>query len=138
MQTVLVIDQQADHNAELEQALHIAGYKSIFARCCQSALALATLQTPDAVLLDVDCFDAETFHTLSMLKLAPQTANVPVILSTPRSQSAFQVRALWKGAQDYVTKPIDTGQLTSTIRALTQTGRTEHDTLALASSNTTH
>lgn len=82
--------------------------------------ALAGLQQvldrrPDLVLLDLGLPDLDGVELLRMLRAV---SRVPVIVTTARDEDASVVGALDAGADDYVVKPFQAGQLDARIRAV--------------------
>ncbi|HIP88053.1 MAG TPA: response regulator transcription factor, partial [Anaerolineales bacterium] len=76
---------------------------------------------PDLVLLDVGMPGLDGFETLRMIR---EISEVPVIMLTVRSDEEDIVRGLELGADDYITKPFRTRELSSRIRAVLRRTRT--------------
>lgn len=70
-----------------------------------SALALATDDPPDLILLDIMMPGMDGFEVLSRLKGNPVTAEIPVIFLTALSDVADKARGFKMGAVDYIVKP---------------------------------
>ena len=94
-----------------------------------SATALAGLHQvldlkPDLVLLDLGLPDLDGTELLRMLRAVSQ---VPVIVATARDENSVVVGALDAGADDYVVKPFDTGQLVARVNAVLRRSRPAAD-----------
>ena len=80
-----------------------------------SGLELALDNPPDVVLLDLGLPDLDGLEVLAMLRAV---SNVPVIVITARDDDADMVRALDRGADDYVVKPFGIEQVDARLRAV--------------------
>jgi len=106
-----------------------------FATSGEAALRIAREAPPDLILLDVDMPGMTGFEVCEALKADPVLARVPVIFVTSHDTEAFEVRALRKGAADFVTKPFVAMQLIARVRARLRGNRLfenlEHERLAV-------
>jgi len=79
-------------------------------------------ETFDLVLLDLGLPDADGTELLRRLRAAPEGGQpdpaTPVLIMTARDQVASRIAGLDMGADDYVVKPFDAGELAARIRAL--------------------
>ena len=116
--TILVIDDEPRNVKLLETLLHIEGYATISANSGSEALALTKTHNPDLILLDVMMPDMDGFETVARLKADPHTKPVPVIIVTALSDRVSKQRALEAGAEEFLSKPIDRGDLTVRVRNL--------------------
>ncbi|WBW49687.1 response regulator transcription factor [Peptoniphilus equinus] len=73
---------------------------------------------PDMILLDIMLPDMDGVEILKMLKSAPHTASIPVMMLTARTSEYDIVSSLDLGADDYMTKPFSVLELLSRINAL--------------------
>lgn len=73
----------------------------------QEALDAVRERKPDVVLLDWMMPELDGPETCRRLKSDPETASIPVIFLTAKSQEAEIQRGLSLGAAGYVTKPFD-------------------------------
>src|SRR5204863_7659086 len=71
---------------------------------------------PDLILLDIEMPDVTGFEVCQALKGEAQTAGIPVIFLTGKSDPEAQVEGFELGAVDYVTKPINAGVLKARVR----------------------
>jgi len=60
---------------------------------------------PDLILLDIDMPGMDGYDTIKKIKAAPQTAEIPVIFLTGKSEPESELKGLSLGAVDYITKP---------------------------------
>jgi len=93
------------------------------------AAAWAALRTEpfDVVLLDLGLPDADGGTLLERLRAAPTGAlpdpATPVLIMTARDQVASRIAGLDMGADDYIVKPFDAGELAARVRALQRRAR---------------
>jgi two-component system KDP operon response regulator KdpE len=76
-------------------------------------LRLASAQPPDVVILDLGLPDVDGQEVLRRLR---EWLTAPIIILSARDQEAQKVAALDHGADDYLTKPFNTGELLARIR----------------------
>lgn len=75
-------------------------------------------KAPKLVLLDIMLPEEDGISVLSWLKKRSETAQIPVIFLTAKSNEYDKVTGLDNGADDYITKPFGTMELISRIKAL--------------------
>ncbi len=85
------------------------------ATTADEGLELAHLGRPDLVLLDIHLPDADGFSVLTALRNDPATRDVPIVALTADALPAQVDRALGKGFDRYLTKPVDLALLWRTI-----------------------
>jgi len=113
---ILAVDDAAELLALIGKAL-VADYKVKLASDGEKALALAAeAPQPDLVLLDVGLPGMSGFEVCRRLKAQPDTADIPVIFLTGKSEAADQVEGLDLGAVDYITKPVNAKLLLARVR----------------------
>lgn len=116
---LLVVDD--DVSAIQQLGLLLAGYAQIsFATNGDDALALASTQRPDLILLDAEMPGMSGFDVFKTLQAAAPTADIPVMFATSRTEPEFEAAALRMGAADFVTKPFVASQVLARVRALLQ------------------
>ena len=131
---VLVIEDDPDI-AKLIQ-LHLArdGREVLTAQRGDEAVEIAQREHPDLITLDIMLPDMDGFSVLEELKSNPATRQIPVVVVSVLPDRGQCLRL---GAVDYVTKPIDEGQLLHAVRqVLARRGTVlvvddDQDTLAL-------
>jgi two-component system phosphate regulon response regulator PhoB len=118
MARVLVVDDDADIRVTVEETLKLAGYDAGGAPSGAAALAEVNRQLPDLVLLDWMLPDIDGPEVCRRLRLAPDTARVPIVFLTARTDEEARVRGLALGADDYIVKPFSVQELLLRIRAV--------------------
>jgi two-component system, OmpR family, response regulator len=112
---LLVVEDEADLRRGLEQALREEGYAVDAAGEGADALYLAQTWEYDAIVLDLMLPGLDGWEILRRLR---QKKKVPVLLLTARDGFRDRVRGLDLGADDYLVKPFDLGELLARLRAL--------------------
>ena len=121
---VLVIDDEAQIRRFLDIGLRAEGYQVLLAATGAEGLALAAAHAPDLVILDLGLPDREGHEVLAELR---QWSAVPVLMLSVRDTEAEKVRALDRGANDYVTKPFGIQELMARLRVLLRSRATSAD-----------
>lgn len=116
--TILVVDDEAAIRDMISTVLTLAGYRIISAANTQDAHALIMDEAPDLVLLDWMLPGTSGLEFARRLKRDSFTQELPIILLTAKGEEESKVLGLDAGADDYVTKPFSTRELTSRIRAV--------------------
>ena len=115
---ILVVDDQPDIAAMLGQVLEHAGFTPRIARSGTEAIGAVLAEPPDLILLDVSMPGIDGFAVAKMLKSDPATATIPIIIVSAQAGRGARVIGLESGAEDYLTKPVDTAELLLKIRNL--------------------
>jgi two-component system KDP operon response regulator KdpE len=119
---VLVVDDDPQLSRALRITLHAAGYDVGTASDGRTALKRAAVDHPDLVILDLGLPDLDGTEVLAGLR--PWFPG-PVLVLSARADSQDKVGALDAGADDYVSKPFDMGELLARLRALQRRGAPE-------------
>jgi two-component system, OmpR family, KDP operon response regulator KdpE len=114
MSRILLVDDEPALIGVLEPVLGAAGYSVCTAPDGLSALRLAETFDPEVVLLDLGLPDMDGKEVIASLRAA---SGVPIIVISARHQEAEKIAALDLGADDYVNKPFEIGELMARIRA---------------------
>jgi two-component system response regulator PrrA len=119
---ILLIEDDPGIRSRLIRALSELGYAVSSTGSGMSGLAMAVDEGPDLVLLDLGLPDLDGTDVLVMLRAV---SSVPVIITSARDDDPGLVRALDRGADDYVVKPFTAAQLDARMRAVLR--RTQGD-----------
>ena len=92
-----------------------SGHQVLRARDGEEALALATAERPELILLDVMMPVLNGFEVLRRLKADPVLSPIPVIMLTAKSRERDVLAGLSAGAVDYIVKPFSLKELTARI-----------------------
>lgn len=115
---VLVVDDSLTVRKDLEETLHDADLDvELCASVAAARVALETLRFA-AAILDVVLPDGDGVDLLAELRARPATRALPVLLLSTEAAVADRLRGLRVGADEYVGKPYDRGQLLARLRAV--------------------
>jgi len=112
---ILVVDDEVSLQETLTYKLEKEGYQVEVAGDGLTALELARSTHPDLVILDVMLPGMDGFEVCRNLR---QESNIPVLMLTARDDEIDRVVGLEVGADDYLPKPFDMGELIARIRAM--------------------
>ncbi|WP_394168549.1 response regulator [Saccharospirillum alexandrii] len=113
---VLVVDDSPDALSMINDALEAEGMDVLVALEGKQALTIARRIRPDIILLDAVMPVLDGFDTCTALKADPSLSSIPVIFMTGLSDTNDVVRGLECGGVDYLTKPIQPGELLARMR----------------------
>lgn len=113
--TVLVVDDTAVNRRILRAILERAGAVVSEAPGGEEALRLVRAAPPDLLLLDIMMPGMDGLQVCAALKGDPATSDVPIIVVSSLSETADRIRGLSAGAEDYVTKPFDAGEVLARV-----------------------
>jgi DNA-binding response OmpR family regulator len=113
---LLVVEDDVKLVRALERGLRRDGYEVDVAYTGQEALSQAAGSEYDAVLLDLMLPDIDGFSVCEALRRSER--RVPVLMLTARAEVSDRIRGLDAGADDYLVKPFDFGELLARLRAL--------------------
>ncbi|RJR31536.1 MAG: response regulator [Desulfobacteraceae bacterium] len=122
---ILVVDDEEDLLELLRYDLTRAGFRVTCASTGEEALALASSEAPDLILLDLMLPGLDGLQVMKRLKDNPETRLIPIAMLTARGEEADIVKGLEMGAEDYITKPFSKRVLAARLRALLRRGRAE-------------
>jgi len=112
--SVLVIDDEPPIQRLLSINLESAGYRVHVAEDGEKGLLRAAQKHHDAIILDLGLPDMGGVEVLKRLREWTQT---PVIILTVHDSANEKIEALDCGADDYITKPFNSGELLARLRA---------------------
>ena len=112
---VLLVDDEPDILAPLRYALERSGFAVETAPDGERGLELARAERFDVVVLDVMM---PRMSGLDVCRELRSASDVPIIMLTARDDEVDRVLGLELGADDYVTKPFSTAELTSRVRSI--------------------
>jgi DNA-binding response OmpR family regulator len=121
MHRILVVEDTPAYAEALQRTLELEGHQVLLATRAQEALARASAEPPDLVVLDLGLPDRDGYHVLRELR--GRGNQCPVLILSARSLEADKVEGFRLGADDYVTKPFGALELLARISALLRRAR---------------
>lgn len=113
--TALVIDDERQIRKLLRVVLEQEDYRVLEAESGKAGLSEVALRRPDVVLLDLGLTDMDGLAVLQRLR---EWSRIPILILSVRDGPEDKVSALDAGADDYVTKPFESGELLARLRAI--------------------
>ena len=113
---VLVVEDDANLNRQIKEALTDAGYAVDVAFDGEDGHFLGDTEPYDAVVLDIGLPQMDGLSVLEEWRRAGKT--MPVLLLTARDRWSDKVQGIDAGADDYVAKPFHMEEILARIRAL--------------------
>ena len=113
---VLIVEDEAVILRLLEVNFRLAGFEVETAARGEEALAKAAADPPDVAILDIMLPGLSGIEVCERLRSAPETAEVPVIMLSARTQDEERERSYALGVVAYVTKPFEPAELVEVVR----------------------
>ena len=103
---ILIIDDELDTLELLCTLLRVNGFSAVGVDNADAALEQVRKHVPDLFLIDYMMPDADGMTTLQRCRALPGAAKVPAVMLTADSRLATLERALSRGFDEFLTKPI--------------------------------
>lgn len=120
--TVLVVDDEQAILDNLTMRLEHEGYNVLSALNGEDGLETAKSGKPDLVLLDLMMPGMNGFEVCKIMKEDEALRDIPVIVLTAKVDREARNGSLALGADDYIAKPYDSGELLAKIKGLLHRG----------------
>ncbi len=117
-QVVLVVDDEPANFDVIEILLFKEGYELHHQDNGADAIASLTTINPDLILLDVMMPDIDGIEVCQQLKNDYQWQHIPIIIVTALSDKEDLARCLDAGADDFISKPINSTELRARVRSM--------------------
>ncbi|MEI8047001.1 MAG: response regulator transcription factor [Bacteroidota bacterium] len=110
---VLIIDDELQIRRLLKITLEANDYHVIEAENGKNGLLYSAMEHPDVILLDLGLPDMDGLLVLEQLRV---WSTIPILILTVQDDEKTMIKALDSGADDYITKPFNTGELLARVR----------------------
>jgi two-component system, OmpR family, response regulator len=117
---ILVVEDEPKMRRAIRKGLEHEGYAVDIAEDADDAISFGTEYDYDAIVLDVMLPGADGFEICRDLRARERWA--PILMLTARDAVDDKIQGLDAGADDYLPKPFDFGELTARLRALIRRG----------------
>lgn len=111
---ILIVDDEPAIVDLIKINLELEGFATCVCYSGQQALKAAPIFAPDLIILDIMLPDINGFEVCKNL----QSLNIPIIMLTAKNDIKDKLYGLELGADDYITKPFDSRELTARIKAV--------------------
>ncbi|SDK59109.1 Stage II sporulation protein E (SpoIIE) [Maridesulfovibrio ferrireducens] len=113
---ILIIDDEPFNLEFLELVLRQQGYKIVTANNGRTGIELAVKNQPDLILLDIMMPGETGFECATILRLSPETSEIPIIFLTALDDAKSTQKGFDAGAVDFITKPFEYREVLHRIR----------------------
>lgn len=115
MGKILIVEDEIAISDLIKIGLNAQGYQCECANDGEIAANLIEQKNYDLILLDVMLPKIDGYELLEYIR---QTTQIPVIFITAKSQTKDKIKGLKQGADDYITKPFEMGELVARVEAV--------------------
>jgi twitching motility two-component system response regulator PilH len=115
---VLIVDDSRTELMFLTDLLQKNNMSVRTAQNADEAFKRLTEERPDLILMDVVMPGQNGYQLTRSIHRMPEYSSIPIIMCTSKSLETDKVWGMRQGASDYVTKPVDPGELLAKIKAL--------------------
>ena len=112
---ILLVEDNERLRSNLLFVLNKEGFDALGAVNGSEALHAITKKIPDLIISDIMMPDMDGYELVKHLRESSETIDVPVIFLTAKATSEEQRNGMLHGVNDYLTKPVNIGDLLATI-----------------------
>jgi len=113
---ILIVDDIPKNIQVVANILQSRGYSMAFAQNGETALELTRANPFDLILLDIMMPGMDGFEVCQRIRENPDTAAVPVLFLTAKTDTESIVKGFASGAMDYVIKPVNEAELLARVK----------------------
>jgi two-component system, cell cycle response regulator DivK len=117
MATILLVEDTPANRALATKLLHAAGHEVLTADTAATGIALARERLPDLVLMDLGLPDMDGWHALAEIRADERASGLRVIAFTADAMLGDRERALSRGFDGYLSKPLDFATFAESVGA---------------------
>jgi len=117
MQTILVIEDNKDVRENTAEILELANYKVLQAENGKIGVELAQNVKPDLIICDIMMPVLDGYGVIHLLNKNADTASIPFIFLTAKSERSDLRKGMEMGADDYISKPFDDIELLNAVES---------------------
>lgn len=115
MKKILLIEDNQEIRENTAEILTLANYQVIEAPNGRLGVDLAKKEHPDLIICDIMMPQLDGYGVLHMLSKYPETASIPFVFLTAKSEKDDFRKGMNLGADDYLTKPFDDVELLDVV-----------------------
>jgi DNA-binding response OmpR family regulator len=116
--SILVVEDEPNIVLSLQFLMKKAGFEVRVARDGEEALEAVRERAPDLILLDVMIPKRDGYDVCQTIRANPEWKNIYIIMLTAKGREVDREKGIALGADDYVTKPFSTRDLTEKVKAI--------------------
>jgi two-component system, cell cycle response regulator DivK len=118
MATILIVEDNEASRDALARRLERRNYSVLTAADGQQGVAVAQLEKPDLILMDLGMPGMDGWDATAVLKMSVDTSGIPIIVLSAHAMPNDRHQALAAGGDDFDTKPVQFDRLLGKIEAL--------------------
>src|SRR5665647_2612258 len=115
MKKILLIEDNDDIRENTAEILERSNYRVFTAKDGKEGVEVALREIPDLIICDIMMPELDGYGVLHLLRKNPETASVPFIFLTAKTERSDFRKGMDMGADDYITKPFDESELLSAV-----------------------
>jgi two-component system cell cycle response regulator DivK len=108
---ILIVEDILMNRRLIRDILTYHGYEVIEAENGEEAVRIAREQKPDLIIMDIQMPVMNGYDAIRILKNDPVTKDLKILAVTSFAMAGDREKALETGADDYMSKPINTREL---------------------------
>lgn len=117
MKKILLIEDNPEVRENTSEILSLANFEVLTAPNGKAGVDLAQKEAPDLIICDIMMPELDGYGVLHILSKKPETARIPFIFLTAKTEKTDIRKGMALGADDYLTKPFDDTDLLNAIEA---------------------
>tara|TARA_B100000315_G_scaffold219546_1_gene221551 strand:- start:203 stop:574 length:372 start_codon:yes stop_codon:yes gene_type:complete len=116
--SVLVVEDEPNIVLSLEFLIKQAGYEVRVASDGEEALKAIAERQPELILLDIMIPKRDGYDVCQTIRANPEWNDIHIIMLTAKGRDVEREKGLALGADDYITKPFSTRELSERVKKL--------------------
>ena len=117
MKKILIIEDNQDVRENTAEILELAQYKVLKAENGKAGVELAMSEKPDLIVCDIMMPVLDGYGVIHLLNKNPDTASIPFIFLSAKSERTDFRKGMELGADDYISKPFDDVELLNAVES---------------------
>lgn len=117
MKTILLIEDNVDVRENTAEILELANYKVLQAENGKLGVEIAQKMKPDLIICDIMMPVLDGYGVIHLLNKSNETASIPFIFLTAKSERLDYRKGMEMGADDYISKPFDDIELLKAVES---------------------
>src|SRR6187200_3409183 len=126
MKKILLIEDNLEVRENTEEILILANYEVLTAANGKIGVELAQQENPDLIICDIMMPELDGYGVLHILSKKEETARIPFIFLTAKTEKTDIRKGMTMGADDYLTKPFDDTDLLNAIETRLRKSAMQH------------
>lgn len=117
MKKILLIEDNPEVRENTSEILSLANYTVLTAENGKIGAEMAMRELPDLIICDIMMPELDGYGVLHILSKKVETARIPFIFLTAKTEKSDIRKGMALGADDYLTKPFDDTDLLNAVEA---------------------